>query len=105
MSTAPTFTNWGASSEGNEGVFYAISRSERVGPYSTWAAANERAKFENENERGNYYSSKRVGSLHEETPRNGTSYCNTCGDVSDLDPDSEAAQEWHGDSVNNDDDD
>lgn len=44
------------------------------------------------------YAGKRVGSAHVETIRNGHSICEVCGDVVELDPESEAARQWHGDS-------
>jgi hypothetical protein len=44
------------------------------------------------------YPSLRVDSEHEETPRNGDSWCEVCGYVSKLDPKSDVVALWHGDS-------
>lgn len=45
------------------------------------------------------YAAKRTGTVHEETPRDGRSWCMTCGWVDELDPDGLAVRKWHGDSV------
>jgi hypothetical protein len=40
----------------------------------------------------------RSDSVHEETPRNGTSYCHECGDVGAADPMDPIVRYYHGDS-------
>jgi hypothetical protein len=44
------------------------------------------------------YASHRVDSDHEEFPKNGRTWCDVCGWVDKLTPDSMVVALWHGDS-------